>query len=287
MAGRHFIPVKDDFGRTLVAHIGNHTIRVGEDKTNKRYVLFKDKKVLLRRTQLTKMGEKGTKDNIRRKKVTEEDFFKVVSCVNSVIGDMLTLIWHTGMRPCEVCEIRPYDILTDDPECWLYIPGRDETPVGLHKTTSHERIKVIPFVGDTIHILTNRINDFTSKKYIFKPKEAIEEVLTQKRMKRKTPISCGNKPGSNRKKHAMITPGDYYTNDSLNQACARGCIKADIEVFTPYDLRRTVATNTRATLGKEAAQTLLGHTEQSTTDIYLLEEVQEAMKVAKRLASNI
>jgi len=37
-------------------------------------------------------------------------------------------------------------------------------------------------------------------------------------------------------------------------------------------------------LGKEAAKTLLGHAEESTTDIYLLEEVQEAMKVAKALA---
>ena len=37
-------------------------------------------------------------------------------------------------------------------------------------------------------------------------------------------------------------------------------------------------------LGKEAAKTLLGHAEQSTTDIYLLDEVQESMKVAKALA---
>ena len=46
-----------------------------------------------------------------------------------------------------------------------------------------------------------------------------------------------------------------------------------------------MATRTRATLGKEAAQVLLGHTQTSTTDIYLLEEVQEAVKVAKSLAS--
>ena len=32
---------------------------------------------------------------------------------------------------------------------------------------------------------------------------------------------------------------------------------------------------------KEAARVLLGHTKTDTTDIYLLEEVQEAMKVAK------
>jgi len=45
-----------------------------------------------------------------------------------------------------------------------------------------------------------------------------------------------------------------------------------------------MATRTRATLDKEAAKLLLGHTDVSTTEIYLLEEVQEAMKVAKALA---
>ena len=40
-------------------------------------------------------------------------------------------------------------------------------------------------------------------------------------------------------------------------------------------------TRARATLGKEAAKVLLGHASTSTTEIYLLEEVQEAMKVAK------
>ncbi len=62
---------------------------------------------------------------------------------------------------------------------------------------------------------------------------------------------------------------------------------ADVDLFVPYDLRRTVATGTRAILGKEAAKVLLGHTKTDTTEIYLLEEVQEAMKVAKLLASKI
>jgi len=44
-------------------------------------------------------------------------------------------------------------------------------------------------------------------------------------------------------------------------------------------------TGTRSILGKEAAKVLLGHTKTETTDIYLLEEVQEAIKVAKLLAS--
>ena len=234
--------------------------------------------------KLLRMGEKGAKDNIKRGRVTEEEFNKVIGVVTSVIGDMLKLIWHTGMRPYEICEMRPYDILRDDSECWLYIPGRDKTPIGMHKTTRYGKVKVIPLAGECIDILSKRIDDFDSKEYIFTPKDSVAEFRETKRKNRKTPISCGNKSGSNRKKIPKKKPGGLYTNNSFAQACKRACRRAGVEAFVPYDLRRTVATKTRASLGKEAAKTLLGHAEQSTTDIYLLEEVQEAMKVAKALA---
>ena len=45
-------------------------------------------------------------------------------------------------------------------------------------------------------------------------------------------------------------------------------------------------TGTRSILEKEAAKVLLGHTKTDTTDIYLLDEVQEAIKVAKLLANS-
>ena len=234
--------------------------------------------------KLLRMGEKGAKDNIKRGRVTEEEFNKVVGVVTSVIGDMLKLVWHTAMRPYEICEMRPYDILRDDSECWLYIPGRDKTPIGMHKTTRYGKVKVIPLAGEGIDILSKRIDDFDSKEYIFTPKDSVAEFRETKRKNRKTPMSCGNKSGSNRKEIPKKKPGGLYTNNSFAQACKRACRRAGVEAFVPYDLRRTVATKTRAELGKEAAKTLLGHAEQSTTDIYLLEEVQEAMKVAKALA---
>ena len=234
--------------------------------------------------KLLRMGEKGAKDNIKRGRVTEDEFNKVVSVLTSVIGDMLKLVWHTGMRPYEICEMRPYDILREDSECWIYIPGRDQTPIGKHKTTRYGKVKVIPLAGDCIDILSKRIDNFDSKEYIFSPQESRLEFQEAKRLNRKTPLSCGNKPGSNRKEKPKRKPGQLYTNNSFAQACKRGCRRAGVDEFVPYDLRRTVATKTRASLGKEAAQTLLGHAEQSTTDIYLLEEVQEAMKVAKALA---
>ena len=85
----------------------------------------------------------------------------------------------------------------------------------------------------------------------------------------------------------MIQPGEKYTVNALKIAYHRGCERAGVEPFKPYDLRRSTATGIRSILDKEAAKLILGHTKTETTDIYLLEEVQEAMKVAKLLASKI
>ena len=133
-----------------------------------------------------KMGYANTYDNHKRERVTEKELWKVVEAVNSVVGDMLKLIWYTGMWPHEVCDMRPYDIICDNPECWLYILGRDRTPVGKHKTTRYEHVKVIPLTAEAQKILAPRIKDFNSKKYVFSPKEAIREFRENKFANRKT-----------------------------------------------------------------------------------------------------
>jgi len=223
-------------------------------------------------------------DSTKRECVCKAEFNKMLKNLDSVVGDMFRLIWHTGMRPNEVCSMRPYDLLRDDEECWLYIPGRNQSPVGKHKTMRFEKIKVIPLAKESQKILKSRIWDFNSTDCIFNPQESMQEFLAKKAENRKTPLSCGNRPGTNRKNHPMIKPRNRYDHHSLRKACQRACIRAGVVPFVPYDLRRSMATRARATLGKEAAQVLLGHASVSTTEIYLLEEVQEAMKVAKALS---
>jgi integrase len=232
-----------------------------------------------------RLGAHGVLDTPKRRRIKEEEFNKVLLHINPVVGDMLRLIWSTAMRPYEVCQMRPFDIITDDPDCWLYIPGRDNGPVGKHKTMRFERVKVIPLTRESQRIVSKNITDFESKEFIFSPEQAVRICLEQKALKRKTPPSYGNSPGTNRKEHPMIQPREKYDHNSLCRAVVRACERAGVEKFVPYDLRRTAATGTRAILGKEAAKVLLGHTKTDTTDIYLLEEVQEAIKVAKLLAS--
>ena len=118
---------------------------------------------------------------------------------------------------------------------------------------------------------------------IFSPEEVVQELLEKRSTNRKIPLKYGNRPGTNRKKHPMVKPGEKYNHASLRNACKRGCKRAGVEVFVPYDLRRSKATGVRSILGKEASKLLLGHANTDTTDIYLLEEVREVIKVAKLL----
>ena len=237
----------------------------------------------LKEVKPLKMGDERTFDLPKRPRVTEDEFEKVVAELGSVVGDMCRLIWHTAMRPYEVCDMRPFDILTDDSDCWLYIPGRDRSPVGDHKTTRYERVKVIPLTKKSQSILKPRIANWKAKKFIFSPKEAMAEFLKVRASNRKTALSCGNRPGTNRKVHPMVTPGEHYDTSVFEHALERACKRAEVEKIRPYDLRRTMATGTRSILGKEATKLLLGHTSTDTTDLYLLEEVQEVIKVAKQL----
>jgi len=96
-------------------------------------------------------------------------------------------------------------------------------------------------------------------------------------------MSQGNRAGTNQKAHPMIKLGDRYDTHSLNNAVKRACKRAKVERFTPYDLRRTAATRVRSKLSKDDAKLLLGRVSTDTTEIYLLDEVQEAIKMAKRL----
>ena len=207
-----------------------------------------------------RVGQENAYENQLRGRITEEEFTRVIAATNSVIGDMLRLIWHTAMRPYEICSMRPCDIVADDSECWLYIPGRDRSPLGDHKTVRFERIKVIPLTRSAQDILRPRIDCWESTEFIFSPKEAVETV-----------------------EHLRVNCRPKYDHNSLCRACKRACKRAGVRTFVPYDLRRTAATGTRARLGKEAAKLLLGHRKTDTTDIYLLEEVQEIVKVAKLL----
>ena len=237
----------------------------------------------LKEVRPLRVGKTLAPETQKRAMVTEEEFEKVVASVNPVVADMLRIMWNTAMRPGEVCRMRPLDILHDDSSCWLYVPGRDVSLVGDHKTAHHQRVRAIPLTSRSQVILKRWIKSFDSEEHIFQPAIAVRAMYEARFAGRETPLGQGNRAGTNRKAHPMIKPGTKYNIGSLRNAITRGCKRSGVERFTSYDLRRSAATRVRSELGKEAAKLLLGHVSTDTTEIYLLDEVKESMKVAKQL----
>ena len=134
--------------------------------------------------------------------------------------------------------------------------------------------------------------------YCFAPTEAAKRRREARHSARKTPLSCGNTPGSNCKPAPKRRPKDRYTKDAYNRAIQRGCEAAfgmpqelrRIPKKTPKDekkrlqklaaqwrakhcwspnqLRHAAASSVRRQFGLEAAQVVLGHAKADVTQVY-------------------
>jgi integrase len=123
-------------------------------------------------------------------------------------------------------------------------------------------------------------------------------LFAQLTVQRKTPSSCGNTVGSNRKIEPEKDPGTVYDSHSYRKAvqyAISACNKARrikakaagvkpelVPRWTPYQLRHTAATKVRKEMGYECAGATLGHTNMSATAIYAERNQGLADEAAKR-----
>ncbi|MEM6468254.1 MAG: tyrosine-type recombinase/integrase [Planctomycetota bacterium] len=197
--------------------------------------------------------------------------------LSPIIKAMVRVQVQTGMRPGEVCKIRPCDIRTEG-DVWLYTPSS-------HKTSHRGKTKTVPIVGDARDALAPFLVDRASDAYCFSPREAMAIRHAEAAKKRKTPKSCGNRPGTNRKANPKRVPGERYTTNGYHQAIKRAAKKAKVAHWHPYRIRHLTGTLVRQALGVEAAQALLGHSRVDTTEIYAQVSKEKAVQAAKSAPS--
>jgi integrase len=138
--------------------------------------------------------------------------------------------------------------------------------------------------------------------YCFSPRESEAKRRAERQAARKTPLSCGNVPGSNRVRHKpKRRAGVRYTTQSYASAVRRACDKAfpvpagiadnptavekwraDHHWF-PNQLRHTVGTVIRKRFGLEAAQTVLGHSKADVTQVYAERDLRMAAEVISQI----
>jgi integrase len=222
--------------------------------------------------------------------------------ISPVVADMILLQWHTGMRPGEVCIMRPVDIDTTG-EVWHYRPSR-------HKCQYRGRERQVPLGPQAKEIVQRRLLGRAVDAFLFSPRESDQWRRLMLHSQRQTPMSCGNVPGSNRSESPLRTIGDRYTTNSYGRAVAYGCettcphpelskIKpseltaeqkdelrrwnADHR-WTPNQLRHAAATRIRKVAGLEMARVVLGHSTIGVTEAYYAEaDMQKASDLMKQI----
>ena len=115
----------------------------------------------------------------------------------------------TGCRPAEVCAIRPCDVDTSG-QAWIYTPQRHKTQYRGHKR--------IIFIGPRGQDVLRPYLLRPAEAFCFSPAENERKRRAELHDRRVTPLSCGNRPGTNRKRKPKKRPGECYTSRSYHAA---------------------------------------------------------------------
>lgn len=218
----------------------------------------------------------------------------------------------TGARPGELLGLRPTDIEIDGRSgVWTFRP---ET----HKNAYREHERVIYFGPRAQEVLRPFLFDRATTAYCFSPTEAEQERRARLRAARKTPPSCGNRPGTNRKDEPRRRAGQRYTTPAYHRAIEYACDRAfpppaplarqpdetkktwlkrltplqrqelmawrRDHRFHPHQLRHNAATELRREFGLEAAQLTLGHASAQITDaIYAERDRAKVIEIMRRI----
>lgn len=226
--------------------------------------------------------------------VPDEIVEKTIPHLPPAVADMVRLERFTGMRPGEVCILRPCDIDRTGP-VWIYRPES-------HKTEHHGHSRLV-FIGPKGQGVLLRYLARDSQAYCFRPCDSEQKRLAELHANRKTPLSCGNRPGSKQAKRGrrklLKQPGDYYTVASYRRAIARATARVfrvpdDLKpaelarwkaehFWSPNQLRHRAASAIRKEFGLEASQVILGHSQLSTTQIYAERDITKGLEVAAKI----
>jgi integrase len=191
------------------------------------------------------------------KPVPDADVDAVLPHVGWRVAAMIKLQRLTGMRPGEVIRTRTFD-LDSSGKVWVYRPES-------HKTEHHGKSRQI-FLGPRAQDVLKPWLKTDLSAYLFSPREAMEELRSERRRNRKTRVQPSQQ--NRRKRSPKKSFGDRYTRDSYRRAIAKGCEKAGVPHWHPNQLRHNAATWIRKEFGLDVARAVLGHSDATTTTIY-------------------
>ena len=165
-------------------------------------------------------GRSETRETTPIRPVPGEHVDAIRPHVSRQVWAMVQLQLLTGMRSGEVTIMRARDIdMTEIP--WRYRPAS-------HKTEHHGHERIVELGPRAREVIKPFLNADTMT-YLFSPADAELERRASQRAARKTPLSCGNRPGTNRRRSPRWKPHNRYDKNSYYRAIMRACDRADAQ----------------------------------------------------------
>lgn len=253
-------------------------------------------------------GESDAREPEPVRPVSEAEFQAVLPHLPPVVADMARFQRLTGCRPGEVGAIRPCDVDRSG-DVWTYRPTD-------HKTAHRGRERVI-FIGPKAQAILRPYLLRPSESFCFQPQESEQKRRATRHVARKTPLSCGNRPGTNKSCNPARPAGELYDTAAYRRAIFRAYDQAfpapeplgrrpgetlrawsdrltdrqrqNLEEWhaahrwSPNQLRHSTATEVRRRYGLEAAQVILGHSRADVTQIYAERDLTLGARVAREV----
>jgi integrase len=179
----------------------------------------------------------------------------------------------TGSRPGELFKLKAADIDRSS-DVWFYSPSA-------HKGRHLGKRRVIAFGPQCQEVLRPYLNR-DPHSYLFSPRESEAERRADQHARRRTPLSCGNRPGKGAKPKTQRKVGETYTAGSYRVAVERACRAAGVDTFVPYQLRHLKACLLRQQFGGlDEVQLTLGHSHAATSERYAKLANERLVEVAR------
>ena len=188
------------------------------------------------------------------------------------VAAMVRLQLLSGCRPGEVTSMRGRDLTPGEPN-WEYRPLS-------HKNDWRGMSRVIA-LGPKAQAIVKEFMKPDPEAFLFSPQDTVErlhEARAQQRISKPTPSELGRRCHAPGRRHRL-----NYDRRTYRQAIVRACQKANLDPWSPLQLRHTTATTIRAKYGLEAAQAVLGHARADVTQVYAERDTAKAHEVMREI----
>ncbi len=198
-----------------------------------------------------------------------------IEFLTPTVADMVRLQQLLGCRPGEVCSITP-SMVDRSGDVW-------KIRLSEHKTAYRGKERVI-YCGPKAQAILAKYLLRAGDKPCFSPIESEQQRREALHARRKTRMSCGNVPGSNRVgRKPRKAPGDAFTTGTYARSIRGACKRGKLTPWSPNQLRHSAATAIRREFGIEGAQLILGHSDIGVTQVYAERDHAKAIEIARRI----